>query len=193
MPIEDGDSARPWRRCKTGLAPCPLQHRLASRRLLGHLSPRSRRGPPRGMVQDRLTWVDRGPTQWFRLSSTARSTAASTEATSRRAPDDASKACDRGSSSALTTRRRSCTAASARVSARAVRMRSRRATIPDSASSRCRPISARSIAVPGLVQALQGERRLVRRCPRAERVSEGAGTGNHRSRILPDRACVILV
>ena len=67
------------------------------------------------MVQDRLTWVDRGPTQWFRLSSTARSTAASTEATSRRAPDDASKACDRGSSSALTTRRRSCTAASARV------------------------------------------------------------------------------
>ena len=38
-------------------------------------------------------------------------------------------------------------AASARVSARAVTMRSRRATISDRASSRRRPISARSAAV----------------------------------------------
>ena len=52
-------------------------------------------------------------------------------------------------SSAMTTRRRSCTVASARVSARAVTMRWRRATISDSASSRCRtvlPQSARHAA-----------------------------------------------
>ena len=59
----------------------------------------------------------------------------------------ASKARGRGVSSAMTSRRRICTAATARVSAQAVTMRSRRATIPDSVSSRCRPISARSIAV----------------------------------------------
>ncbi len=69
-------------------------------------------------------------------ASTARSTTARTEATGPRVSGDASKACGRGASSAMTTSRRSCAAASARVSARLVAMRSRRAAIPGSAASR---------------------------------------------------------
>ncbi len=57
----------------------------------------------------------------------------------------------------------------------AVTMRPRRATIPDSASLRCRPIRARLIAVRPRGQA--SFRRSERRCSRAGRVSEAAGMG----------------
>ncbi len=72
----------------------------------------------------------------------SRSTTASTEATSPHTSGDVSKACGRGSSSAMTTRRRSCTAASARVFA-----------LPTDLGA----LDRGAAAGPGFVQAIEGE------------------------------------